>query len=124
MPTYINNSDAAISFGGVTFLPGVPTPIDRYVPYAEFSQTDNEPAVPSPILFSGEVTDDIVNIPQTTRRFLISVIADTDSFLGFSVDAAAGVGLKAGEAFELLTDWSRVRSITVSGTARIVIEEK
>lgn len=122
MPTYRNDTDKILTYAGVIFEPGISVASKVYVPYPELTFISDDPLPASPILFSGQVADSTVDIPPA-GAFLISVIADTDAVVKFST-ADAGITLKTGEAYELLTHWGKVRRVEVSGAARVVVEER
>jgi hypothetical protein len=122
MPTYRNDTENTLSYGGVTFEPGKTAISKVNVPYPELTLVSDEPLPASPILFSGQLADETVEIPPV-GAFLISVIADTDAVIKFSADDA-GIELHAGEAYELAAHYDRVNHVEITGSVRMVIEEK
>lgn len=124
MPTYKNLNTNNVIFANTMFESNVNTSVDFFVPYKElnFELISNEPLVKSPILFSGLVTNETIEIPRHSK-INISIVTDSRATI-YLADDIDGINITNLYGFEISTNWRRIGKITIEGTANVVIEAR
>jgi hypothetical protein len=122
MPTYHNNSTTPVTVNGVTFPAGADTPTAFFMPpgAGDFTKTDDSPPVKSPVLFSGECTDETIALPYSAKGITVSA---TGSATLFFADDEDGVDISGG-GYTISGAWMYLGKLRVVGTASVVVERR
>lgn len=122
MPTYRNQTANSIVYAQTTFLPGVDTAVDFFIPYVELGLTlvSSSPPVQSMILFSGTVANKTLTIPAASN-ITVSAVTPTSATL-YLADDPSGVYITASNGYSITAPWQSIGRIRVEGEAQIVVE--
>jgi hypothetical protein len=118
MPTY-KNKGVPTYFNNVFFPAGQEVAVAFYVPldaYKDFELISGEPPVNSKILFSGELTDETIDVPYAET---VSISVKGSGTVYFADDTE---GVTVAGVYNLLSKWAYAGKLRVEGTLDVVVE--
>ena len=128
MPTYRNDTPNTIRVGGrsngITVEPNESTPIPFFIdPDSGLTPISSIPLVNSQVIYSGELTDETINIPYTERTIIISFYSE-DGAVIYLADDSKGIDIHAGVVWNTVeTLWKYIGKIKIERSALITVEE-
>lgn len=124
MPKYQNNTKRDISWEEYNIPAGTELEINVYLPYKQLGlkKVSDEPKVVTPILFSGVVTDEVIDVPYSSSYVLSVLHEDGDVKVYLGEDTEYPIILKSGMKYNSHLNWVYASTIKVEGSANILIE--